>query len=92
MNEELLLDPDLGGTDDLKSDLRDLRRSPEVKFDQNCPKFEISRKTLNCDRDMCKAERSEALTAGRSPAPPAGASWRSQLVSPNPNKTSVRHV
>ena len=24
MNEELLLDPDLGGTDDLKSDLRDL--------------------------------------------------------------------
>ena len=35
----MILDPDLGGTDDLKSDLRDLWRSPEVKFDQNCPKF-----------------------------------------------------
>ena len=42
----------------------------------------ISLKTLSIiDADMFKAERSEALTAGRSPAPPAGASWRSQLVS-----------
>ena len=42
----------------------------------------ISLKTLsNSDADMFKAERSEGLTAGRSPAPPAGASWRSQLVS-----------
>ena len=31
-------------------------------------------------RKYVKAERSEALMAGLCPAPPAGASWRSQLV------------
>ena len=41
----------------------------------------ISLKTLSMSyASKCKGERSEALTAGRSPAPPAGASWRSQLV------------
>ena len=50
----------------------------------------ISLKTLPMSyASKCKAERSEALTAGRSPAPPAGASWRSQLVPTIMKRVSV---